>query len=323
MEQSEKLRKAAIDTTVINTGGGILNAAQADKFIDLTVDSQALLKRCRVERVTNPSGSLQRLLFADPITEGASENTDSGRIDNPTFSEVTYATVKMRSAFDITVDSLEGNIEGPALRNTLMASAGKRIGTDLEMVSLIGDTTLADTTNLNKLLRVNQGWRKLSDTGNLVDCAGANISKTIFSKLIRALPSQYKTDRSALRFYCSPAIIQDYRDVLADRATALGDSATQGNDPLKAFGIPIEEIPLIPEALDCISGSAVYADGSFVWLTFPQNFIFIISRDIEVYWEFKPRTDKYEATVYTKVDAIIENVDALVCGYDVRVKGAS
>jgi hypothetical protein len=75
--------------------------------------------------------------------------------------------------------------------------------------------------------------------------------------------------------------------------------------------------------MDSLDGSEDWNDASYIWLTFPQNFIYVISREIEQYWEFKARKDAFEATIYTKVDAIIENTDAMVTAYNIRVAGAS
>ena len=323
---ANKLEKAITTTTITEGGGGMLNAEQADAFIDLTVDHSHLLKMCRVLRKTNPKGDIDKILFGDVVTEGATENTDSGVVFEPTHSKVSYDTEKLRSAMDISKETLEENIEGAGYRSKVMGALGRRIGTDLELLAIRGDTVAyaATETRTGRLLRKNDGWYKLGiASGHTVDNAGANISKTVFSKMIRALPVEFKMDRSALRFFCSPSIVQDYRDQLAARLTTLGDTSLTGAGPLTVFGVPIEEVALIPESLNSLDGSDVWGDASFAWLTYPSNLIHVISREIEVYWEFKPRKDAWESTVYTRTDDILENADALVTAYDIRVAGAS
>jgi hypothetical protein len=283
-------------------------------------------------RPTNVQGEFGRLLFGGVVTEGANENVDSGNLVVPTHSKIEYATKKLRSAMDITRETLEENIEGEGYQDTVMNSLGTRIGVDLELLAILGDTVAyaADDSNTGRLLKHNNGWFKLAISGDgtnpgghTVDCAGATISKTIFSKMIRALPVQFKQNRAALRIFASPSIIQDYRDNLANRLTSLGDQSLVGADPLRVFGVPIVEIPLIPEDMDSLDGSDTWGDASFIWLSIPANFVHVITREIDVYWEYKPRKDALEATVYTRVDDILENEDAIVTGYDLRVAGAS
>jgi HK97 family phage major capsid protein len=319
----DKLQKAITTTTL--DGGGRLNQEQANAFIDLTVDSSTLLKMCRVLRRNNPKGEFDKLEFGDVVTEGADELEDTGNVFEPTHSKVEYSTKKLRSAIDISRESLEENIEGTGYRTTVMTSIGKRIGTDLELLAIQGDEEqyAAVATRRGRLLKRNDGWFKLGLDGHTVDVQGGNVSKTVFSKMIRALPVQFKQNRAALRFFCSPSIVQDYRDQLANRETTLGDNSLTGAAPLTVFGVPIVEIPLIPEDLNSLNESESWGDASFIWLTYPMNFVHVITRDIEVYFEFKPRKDGWESTTYTRTDDILENVNALVTGYNVRVAGAS
>ncbi len=323
MSADERLRKA-IDTDLLETQGGALNADQSNAFIDLTVDHSTLLRICRVVRRTNPKGDIDKMLFGDVVTEGATENTDSGNVYEPTHSKVSYSTEKLRSALDLTRETLEENIEGTGYRSRVMGALGRRIGTDLELLAIQGDTDYATpTTRRGRLLSKNDGWFKLGLDGHTVDCAGASISKTIFSMMIRALPVEFKTNRADLRFFCSPSVVQDYRDQLSNRETTLGDNSLTGAGILTVFGVPIVEVPLIPEDKNSLDGSDVWGDASYIWLTYPSNLIHVISREIEVWWEYKPRKDAYESTVYTRTDDIIENTDAIVTGYDLRIAGAT
>jgi hypothetical protein len=80
-------------------------------------------------------------------------------------------------------------------------------------------------------------------------------------------------------------------------------------------------VPLFPETLDRTNDSEVTADGSYIWLTDPQNLITVIQRDIEIHWEFVARRDRWQATIYTRVDDVILNTDAFVTGSDLMVEG--
>ncbi len=313
-------------TTGVLTAGGRLNREQANVFIDLTHDLSYMMKQCRTLRKDNPRGEFNRLVFPGPVTEGASENADSGNTYKPTHSQVLYDTVKFRTAIDVTRETLEENIAGMAYRDTVMGSLAKRVAEDAELLAILGDTVkyASDNSDLGRLLKHNNGWYKIARTGHLVDCAGAvGVTRAIFSNMIRALPSQYKMNRAGLRFYCAEAVEQDVRDNLSARVDSLGDSMLVDNNAVRMFGIPVVPVPLFPENMDSINGSNAWGDATFMWLTDPNNLIHVITRELDLYWEFKNRKDMWEMTMYTRIDNIIEEVDAIVTADDLRIKGGS
>jgi len=79
------------------------------------------------------------------------------------------------------------------------------------------------------------------------------------------------------------------------------------------------EVPLFDSTL---TGTYSPATGnhSYVELTFPQNRIVGIQREIKVYREFMRRSDAIEYTVYTRVALQVENLDAWVYLKDVKVQ---
>jgi hypothetical protein len=52
--------------------------------------------------------------------------------------------------------------------------------------------------------------------------------------------------------------------------------------------------------------------GSDLWLVDPQNLIWGVKREIQVFREFKPKKDTIEYTLYTRVGANVENPQASV-----------
>lgn len=293
-------------------GAGYMLPEQATRFIDMTVDESVLLKMVRIHRTSRPQGEIDKLNLAEPVTEGAAEATDTGNLYpvNSITSKVEFTTKKVRSAFDLSKETLEDNIEGAGFRQTILQAFAKRIATDLEMLAIQGDKTkyAADTTALGRLLKVLDGWEVQTRSGvHLVDANGAIISKSLFSRALRAMPRKYLIAYNRLRWFASPSIYQDYVDQLTDRQTTLGDTAlTQGNQEIRVFGIPLIRVPLIPENLGDTGNR------TFVWLTFPENFIWVIQRAIEVNWFFNARKDSWENTTFTRIDALIENKDAVV-----------
>jgi hypothetical protein len=62
------------------------------------------------------------------------------------------------------------------------------------------------------------------------------------------------------------------------------------------------------------------AEGSFIWLANPQNFIMGIVRDTRIHAWFNHNYDRIEIRMYNQLDFQIENVDAVVKAKNVRVK---
>jgi hypothetical protein len=85
-----------------------------------------------------------------------------------------------------------------------------------------------------------------------------------------------------------------------------------------AFGIPIVEVPLLPETQDGTYSSATGSHGD-VHLTFPNNVVIGIKRDVTVYRFFWPKKDSIEYTMYTRVGVQIEQADAWVVVKNVKV----
>lgn len=325
MPSNQELIQKAIDMAAIAAGGELL-PEQADKFIDLTVDESVLLKIVRNERTNNPQGEVDLLNIGAPVTEAASENPEScncltgDQIYDPTFSYISYSCQKTRSAFNITKEAELSNIERTRLRARVMTSFAKRMSTDLELLTIQGDTSLAATTRINRLLRTYNGWDVQTAGAHIVNAGGLNVSLQLFSTMIKTMPRKYLKMMDTLRFLVGPTVWQNYAEELSARNTTLGDAIVNGGLIPRAYGIPIVRIPLIPEDQSYTVGTVASADGSFIWLTEPKNFIFVILRKFDTYWEFKPRQDRWENTTYSMTDCLIENVDMVVKGINIGIE---
>jgi hypothetical protein len=73
---------------------------------------------------------------------------------------------------------------------------------------------------------------------------------------------------------------------------------------------------------ETVSGDYSGAAGShgYVELTFPNNKIIGIHRDITVYRQFKPKTDTIEYTQFMRVGNNIENADSYVIAKNVKLR---
>jgi hypothetical protein len=203
-------------------------------------------------------------------------------------------------------------------------------GQDLEDVAINGDTRLTR----DPLLKVFNGWRRLArDGGHVIDAGGEGLSREVFNSALKAMPRKYMQRRGGLKFFTGANLMQDYlyslttaQDVLTQGAAtnivqnggavAPGDAGWTIN--VASFGVPIQEVPLLSETQDGDYTGAT-GDHGELWLTFPQNLLWGVKREIQVFREFKPKKDSIEYTMYCRVGTEVENKDAFVVVKNVKV----
>lgn len=338
--QEEILSKAnEVTTSVVgNDGGGILKPAQSNRFLDFVVDQSVLMRNSRVVRMRTPSMEIDKLSVGTRLLAKATEITDDGTNAAVTFSKVSLTAVKLRLDWNLSTESLEDNIEGASLEDHIASVMARQTANDLDDLFINGNTSSA-----NALLKALDGFIKLAKaSGTVVDEGGNNISRATYDRVLRNLPAKYLQRRNELRFFSGPGLVQDSIYSLgnpnsATNATAgapapasvagelaylqgaMGANGGPGSTGLAPFGIPLIEVPLMPETA---TGDYSGASGSHghVELTFPNNRVVGIYRDITVYRQFKPKTDTIEYTQYMRVAANIENADSYVIAKNVKMR---
>ena len=346
---NELLEKAvAADTTVTgtfasNTGGtgihrasedgngGLLNPEQSARFLDYMFDATVIGKVACTVRMKSDTTEIDRMGVGEKLmklaTEGDNTNSANAAV---TFSKISLTTKKLRLDWELSTESLEDNIEGADLEDHIARLMATQAGNDIEDVVLNGNTSLSS----DQLYKAFDGVvKKAKADAHVVDAGGANISRAVFNSALKALPRKYKQRRTDLRFLAGSNLIQDYlystsqniqnvnpQDIASGiiRGEVAPVSGPAGYVAPYAFGIPIVEVPLLSETQD---GSYSAASGSHgdVHLTFPNNVVIGIKRDVTVYRFFWPKKDSIEYTMYTRVGVQIEQADAWVVVKNVKV----
>lgn len=329
---SNEMLEKVIRTTEVGAGsGGLLNAEQANRFIDYMWDATVLGSMVRTIRMKSATQDIDKVGVGQRLMRVATEAVDDGVNADATFTKISLTTKKLRLDWELSTESLEDNIEDDALEDHIARLMATQAGNDLEDVAINGDTALTG----DPLLKAFDGWNKRAKTGaHVVDAAGAGISRSVFNTSLKNMPRKYMQRRAGLKFFAGSNLIQDYLYSLTQSSSSgivpedivsgivrNGDVRTAGPAGFVtgyAFGVPVQEVPLFTETQ---AGTYSGASGNHgdVWLTFPDNLIWGIKREIQVYREFKPKKDTIEYTMFCRVGTQIENVDAFVVTKNVKV----
>ena len=321
------------DATTTNTNGhGLLYPDLANRFIDYMWDATILAKSARTIRMRSNTTEIDKVAVGERVmrvaTENAPQNYVSGYTNTgATFSKVSLTTTKLRLDWELSSESLEDNLEGSDLEDHIARLMATQAGNDVEDVLINGDTDSADG-----LLQAFNGFRKKAISGGrVVDAAGSGLDNAEFNAALKALPRKYKQRRNQLRFFAGSNLVQDYLYNLTNVSSSPFDIASgviRGNVAANeggpgsvtpfAFGIPVVNVPLMDETRTGTYSGATGNHGD-LHLTFPQNFIVGIKRDVTVYREFKPKKDTIEYTLFIRVGCAIENLDAHVIVKNIKV----
>ena len=310
--------------------GGLLNAEQSARFLDYIFDATVIGKVARTVRMRADTTEIDRMSVGEKLMKLATEGDDTAANGAVTFSKISLTTKKLRMDWELSTESLEDNIEGADLEDHIARMMATQAGNDIEDVVLNGDTSLS-SDNLYKSF--NGVVKKAKTSGRVVDAAGAAVSRAVFNSALKAMPRKYKQRRGDLRFLAGSNLIQDFlfansigtnntipqdiaSSVIRGAVAPLGGPA--GYVAPFAFGIPIIEVPLLNETQTGDYSAATGSHGD-IHLSFPNNVVIGIKRDVTVYRFFWPRKDSVEYTMYTRVGVQIEQADAWVVVKNVKV----
>lgn len=318
----ELLRKADLAIADLQSGGGVLNPEQGNRFIRKLIDQPTILNSARVVEMVSPVRNIDKIGFGKRIMRRGTEGValDTAAVDGafngvteatarakPTTSQVVLTTKEVLAEVRITYNTMEDNIEraeaanneasntGPGgLRNTIIDMIAERAALDMEELALLGDTDSTDP-----YLGMFDGYIELAeDNGNVVDADGAAISKATLKAGVKAMPTKYKRNLASLRHYISHNNYTDYQDTYADRPTPVGDQALQRDLALFAYGSQIERAALMPES------KGLYTN--------PLNLLYGIQRDVSLEFDKDITARSYIIVLTARVAVQVEESEALV-----------
>jgi HK97 family phage major capsid protein len=306
--RNENLMRADIAISDLNTNGGLLLPEQADSFIDMVLDQPTILPQVRVVRMNSPQVKINRIGFGTRILRAARQTgsaLDAGGNDRyvraadraaPTTSQITITEEEVIAEIRLPYELLEDNIEGASLEQHIMRLIAERAALDLEELFLWGDTGSADA-----YLALADGMLKRA-TAHVVDNASAGVSPDTFVNGLLALPQKYLRYLPQMKGYISVANTIKYRQKVSQRQTGYGDAAMQSAIPLEAQGLKLEGAPSL--AMDNVGNAGL--------ITFPQNLIWGVRRNISVETDKDIRSREFIIVLTLRVGTQIDDADAVV-----------
>ena len=266
------LQKADLALSDLTIGGGLLQPAQAQKFMRILINEAVVLKQATVVPMRSPKQLIEKIRFANRILRSGSEAVALAQADRavPNLGKVELDAQLFKAEVRLNNEVHEDSIERGQLRQTIMQLMAEAIARDVDEVIIQGDRTSSDPF-LAKL----DGVLKQASS-NIVDAQNQTANKGVFRDMLKTLPHPFVKNKKLLRFFTSVNAEIDYKDSLSERATAGGDKYIEDDVPATYSGVPVLDVPMFPENL----GPA--ANTTAILLTDPKNINVGIWRNIRV-----------------------------------------
>lgn len=291
------------------TTDGALNEQHADKFIEDTIHSARFLGDCTAYKMTGSTEVIPVISLADQFMHAATPATELqvNQRSKPVITSVKLTPFLFKGTMRLDNETLEDNIEGKALQDRILRMLPKRIGRDIENFILRSDTDNVANPDFSQF----DGVLKSANAHD-VDFDGERFNVTDMSLMIDAVPLDYKELVPEIyRFYTSHNAVENYRNVVSQRETQLGDAALTGKEAIRFKGIPVIAAAGIPTTLGGTSNRTV------ALLCNPKDVYVGFWRNIT----FETQYDALKGAVYliatVRVDAKIPIRTAIVQGIDI------
>ena len=303
------LAKADLALSDLTTSGGLLQPAQAAKFMRIMIKQSKVLGMSTVVPMRSPKQLVEKIRFGGRVLHAGSEATaiPAGQRAKPDLSKVELNAQLFKGEVRLDNEVLEDSIERAELRQTIMQLMAEAIARDPEEVVIKGDTASAD-----ELLAQLDGILKQASS-HVVDAGDTTTNKTIFRDMLKTMPNEYLRDKKALRFLTSVNSELNYRDSLSDRIGALSDKLLEEDVSTAYGGVPVADVPMFPENI----GTGTHCTD--IVLTDPKNVNVGIWRNIRV------ETDKLVSegvliiVATLRFDVKFAHEDAVVKAINVKV----
>lgn len=326
------LEKATFSTTDLSGGsnGGLLSPDQAREFLRVALMESVLLRDLNIVTSNATKFEIPRINFSARILKKGTEATRlvDGKRVKPATGLVTLSTNLYKGEVPVSDEMFEDNIEKEGLADTIATQIAEAVGRDIEEFIIKGDTARdpagadvaqADSEDFDLFDGMIKQMQTNLVTAQKLDLSTAPSYDDIFGLLLAALPSRYRRNYSALRFYVPTKHKDGYSQELGGRGTPLGDRVIiDGMQAGLAYrGIPVSEVPLM-SGTDTINGSAIDYT-KFIMLLHPMNFFLGFHRKVRMEKWRDPREGVTSFLPSVRFDGKFGDPDFGVLGYSIAL----
>ena len=307
MDNRTLISKAAVDTSVLGTGGK-MSPEQAKQFITFMKDYSGFLRQVNFITMSKTSRELDSLEVNKRSMRRQKENQENPATGTATVKQRRLDAIGVIMPYDITFQFMKENIEGANINTTLAKLFAQQFANDTVDLAFNGD----ETKSGDDFLSINNGWLKIAtgDAGTHKFDTGASQDylNTIFPGMLSMLPGKYfqlykDEDKSKIKILCSHAVNRKYKQQLQERNTALGDSVLVSGQNVTYDGFEIYPVGFL-------------SDDSLIATPFENLAYGLYGNSLEVYHDIVPRKTRHEYTLLADFDMELVNPDTLVIAGD-------
>jgi len=273
------LQKADMQVSDLMSDGGYLAAEQAQKFIKDVINEAVVLKMIDVRAIKSHTANIDKVGISGRVLKPANSGQALAEADRskPTTSQEVLTTNLMKGEIDLPYEVVEDNIEAGTFKSTIKQLMAESISYDLDDFVVNGD----DSGTTGTILDLQDGLLA-GATSHTVDGAVATISNAMFTKAVKAMPKRFNRFKSKQRILTSLDAETDYRDVISQRATNLGDKFLLDEVPVSSHGRPMIPVPSFPDNLSGTSNctNALLMDPKVARFGIWRSILFESDKDI-------------------------------------------
>lgn len=227
------------------TAAGVLQPAQAQRFIRILIDKSVIMGMSTVTPMRSPKQLIEKIRFGSRILRAGEEATalPTGDRSKPDLSKVELDAQLFKAEVRLSDEVLEDSIERDQLKNTVMQLMAERISLDMDDMIANGDTASADPffAKFDGIIK--------QATSNVAPGGSVPLAKSLLRDMLKLMPSEFLRNKPAMRYMTSVDAKIDYQDSLSDRATDLGDSTLENDRGVGYSGVGVVDVPVFPENL--------------------------------------------------------------------------
>lgn len=291
------VKDGAVTTSVVTSG--LLQPYQAKKFLRQTFDATPLMGAIRHETRTERKGEIDKIGVGRRLLRRKVENTDDGYRAKPNFGSIEYSCNPVRLPWEITEDTLRGNIEGEDLETTITNLMTTQIGVDSEDLIINGDEATSSENPDYDFLKLDDGViKQVSTGGHILDVTGSsNMELEMFYKAVASIPNKYNNGK--LRWLMSPTRAQQWELFLLNKVINAGGAVPEAlyKSPV---AIPSMQVPNLADDI--------------VILIDPKNITEVNTYTVKIRKDATSKDaimqDKRFYVVHFDLDTLIEELDA-------------